>query len=98
MVRALLFLLLVAVVFLLVIVFAWQNPGDVTLNLLFADVTVSRALAFAVAIAAGWVWGLISALAYIARLVGERRTLRKRVRLAEMEIKNLRSLPMHDAG
>jgi hypothetical protein len=43
-------------------------------------------------------WGVISVLSYVFRLLGERRRLRKQIRVANTELNNLRALPMHDAN
>ena len=98
MLRSLLMLLAVVILLLVVVVFALGNPGTIELDLAFGKYEVKTALAFAIAIAGGWVWGVLSVAAYIFKLWGERRALRKRIRLADAELNNLRALPMHDAG
>lgn len=98
MVRTLLFALVIIVLVLLVVLFSWRNPGSMEVDLIFRSFEVSKALAFAATIAIGWSWGLLSALAYIVKLLNERRRLNKRVRLADAELSNLRNLPMQDAG
>lgn len=98
MVRTLLFLLVVVFVALIAVVFAWLNPGTISLDLAFGKFDVLKSLAFALTLAVGWALGLVSALAYLLKVTNERRKLRKAVRLAEAELSNLRSLPLHDAG
>ncbi len=98
MVRTLLSLLLVVVFALLVVIFSWRNPGTLEIDLAFGNYEVSKSIAFVVTLAIGWVWGLLTALVFIVRLMGDRRRLRKRVRLADAELNNLRSLPIQDAG
>ena len=98
MVRTLLSLLVIALFALVVVVFSWRNPGTIELDLAFGTYEFSKPIAFVVTLAIGWLWGLLTALVYIFRLMGERRRLRKRVRLADAELNNLRSLPIHDAG
>lgn len=98
MVRSLLLLLAFVLMFLVVVVFALSNPGMLTLDLAFTTVEVKTSIAFAVAVAGGWIWGAISMLAYVAQLWRDRRSLRKQVRLANTELNNLRALPVHDAG
>ena len=99
MVRSLLSVVLILVLFLLVVIFSWRNPGTLELDLAFGKFEeVPTALAFAVTVAIGWIWGLLTALAYIVRLMNDRRKLRKKVRLADAELNNLRSIPMHDGG
>ena len=79
-------------------VFAWNNPGTLDVDIAFTrfeDVSVS--VAFAVALAVGWLAGLLSAGVALARMAGERRRLRRKLRLAEAEVSSLRNLPLQDA-
>jgi len=88
-------LLLVA---LLTAVFAYNNPGSVPIDIGFARLEeVSIALAFAICFSLGWLFGLVTAGLIIFRMAGERRRLRRDVKLAEAEVKSLRSLPLQDA-
>lgn len=98
MARGLVFLLLVVVVLLVSALFASQNPGVIELDLIFAKIEVLKSLAFTMTLAAGWVLGLLSASLYVVKSINERRKLRKTIKLAEIELKNLRNLPMQDAG
>jgi uncharacterized integral membrane protein len=98
MVRTLLLLLAVVLLFLVVVVFSLSNPGTMELDLAVGKYEVKTAVAFAVAVAGGWLWGVISVLSYVFRLLGERRRLRKQIRVANTELNNLRALPMHDAN
>ncbi len=89
-------LLLVA---LLTAVFAYNNPETVALDVGFTRFDeVSIALAFAVCIGLGWIFGLITAGMALFRMAGERRRLRRDLKLAEAEVSSLRSLPLHDAN
>ena len=89
-------LLLVA---LLTAVFTYNNPGTVALDVGFTRLEeVSIALAFAVCFAIGWLFGLVTAGSALFRMVGERRRLRRDLKLAEAEVSTLRSLPLHDAN
>ena len=73
------------------------NPGTVQLNLGFGTVEASISLAFVVAFACGWVFGVISMGLYAFKLIRERRGLRKNLRNTESEVASLRSLPVSDA-
>jgi len=46
----------------------------------------------------GWLFGVASASVYLLKTMNEKRKLRKSIKLAEVELNNLRSLPMQDAG
>lgn len=98
MIRSLLMLLAVVLMLLVVVVFALGNPGTIELDLAFGKVEVKTALAFAIAVAGGWIWGVLSVMAYVVKLWRERRALRKKIRVADAELNNLRALPMRDAG
>ena len=98
MIRILLIILLVAAFLLLAATFTWLNPGTMTLDLAFGVVESPVFLVLAIAIAAGWLFGLSSCSFYIMRLAHERRRLKRSVQLAEREVSNLRSLPIQDAG
>jgi len=91
----------VVLVFLVILVgmlvFTRLNPGLIEVDLAVAKFETSVPLAFTIAFIAGWLFGILSLVAYVIRLVNERRQLRKSVRLAEAEVSSLRSLPITDA-
>ncbi len=79
-------------------VFAWNNPGTLDVDIAFTRFeNVSVSVAFAVALAVGWLAGLLSAGVALARMAGERLRLRRKLRLAEAEVSSLRNLPLQDA-
>ena len=93
---ALVFALLLAV--LIAAVFAYNNPEQIAIDVGFARIDgVPVPVAFVVCLAIGWVFGLISAGVALMRMSRERRRLRRELKLAEAEVKSLRSLPLHDA-
>ena len=94
--KAGLFLLLI-VIFGVMVVFSYLNTGDVEVNLAFVSVTTSISIAFTLTLVAGWLLGVISMGFYALRLVNERRTLRRALRVSESEVSSLRSLPLSDA-
>ncbi len=95
--RLALFLALFLVV-LIAAVFAYNNPGSIAVDVAFTRFeNVPIAFAFAVALAIGWLFGLLSAGAAVVRMASERRRLRRKLGLAEAEVSSLRSLPLHDA-
>ena len=79
------------------VVFSYLNTGDVEVNLAFVSVTTSISIAFTLTLVAGWLLGVISMGFYALRLVNERRTLRRALRVSESEVSSLRSLPLSDA-
>ena len=95
--RIALFLALFLIV-LIAAVFAYNNSGSIAVDVAFTRFeNVPISVAFAVAIGFGWLFGLLSAGAAVMRIAGERRRLRRKLRLAEAEVSSLRSLPLHDA-
>ncbi len=97
MIRSLLVSILVLFFIGLAAVFAALNPGRVTLDFAFLATDVEKSLAIIAAVAFGWVFGIICAFFGILRLMAQRRTLRRALRLAEQEVQALRSLPVQDA-
>lgn len=89
--------LLVLVIFLAMLVFTRLNPGTLDIDLAFGKVQTSVPLAFAIAFAAGWLFGLLCTAAAVMRLVNERRQLRKLLRSSESELSTLRNRPLSDA-
>lgn len=90
-------ILIVVIVFSAILVFTRLNPGQIEIDLAFGTVEASVALAFTVAIAAGWLFGVLSSGLVLLRLLNERRRLRKALRSNESEISSLRNLPLNDA-
>jgi uncharacterized integral membrane protein len=75
---------LIAILFLLAlaaaVLFTAMNPGEIELELGFAALQVPLGLAFILALALGWLLGLVSALPRILRLANQRRRLRSELR------------------
>ncbi|HWM28128.1 MAG TPA: LapA family protein [Woeseiaceae bacterium] len=90
-------ILLVLLILGLMLVFTRLNPGSVEVDLAVGTFQSSIPLAFTVAFAAGWLFGLLCMALAVARLVNERRRLRKSLRNTEVEISSLRNLPLSDA-
>ncbi len=91
----------VIIVALLIVVamfaFAWANPGEISIDLLFFEWTTHVPAAFTAAFAIGWVFGLLCAGVWMLGLARERRNLKRALRASETEVSSLRSLPMSDA-
>jgi len=97
MVRNLIFFIVIFSGLLLAMVFAALNPGPINLDLAFTETEVQKSLALTVAFGVGWIFGLLCAGIMLIRLISERRKLRKSLRLAEAEVRTLRSMPIQDA-
>jgi len=90
-------ILLLILVFGVIVVFSYLNKGDVEVNLAFVSITTSISIAFTVTLVAGWLLGVISMGVFALRLVNERRSLRRALRVSESEVTSLRNLPLSDA-
>lgn len=97
MIRSLLVSILVLVFIGLAAIFAALNPGRIALDFGFVATNIEKSLAVIGAVAIGWAFGVVSALFGILRLLAQRRSLRRALRLAEQEVQALRSLPVQDA-
>jgi uncharacterized integral membrane protein len=60
--------------------FTWLNPGEIRLDLGFAVFNTPLGVAFVLALAAGWLLGIVSALWWIARISADRRRLRAKLK------------------
>ncbi len=81
------------VVLLMALLFTALNPGPISVNLGFAEISTPKAVALAVAFGLGWLFGLVCLGLVMLRLYFDRRRLRNALRLAEAEVHALRSLP-----
>ncbi|HSG98349.1 MAG TPA: lipopolysaccharide assembly protein LapA domain-containing protein [Woeseiaceae bacterium] len=77
--------------------FTANNTGMIDIDLAFARINTSIPLAFTVAFALGWLFGVLSIGFYVLKLVNERRVLRRSLRVTESEVSSLRNLPLSDA-
>ena len=93
MIRTLYLTLVLVVAALAAAVFAWLNPGDITLDVAFAEVTVPIPFAFATAVAIGWLFGWLSVAVIMARMKADQFFLRRRLRHAREELNHTRRLP-----
>jgi len=90
-------IILFLVILMIMLVFTRLNPGLVEIDLAFGTVESSVPLAFTVTFVMGWLLGLLCTAIFAARLVSERRNLRKQLRNSETEVHTLRNLPIVDA-
>ena len=73
--------------------FAFNNPERITVDVGVARFEgVPASVAFTTAFALGWLFGVASTAFALLRISAERRRLRKELRFAEAEARNLRSL------
>jgi lipopolysaccharide assembly protein A len=97
MIRNMLILFVVISAMALAVVFAALNPGLVQLDLAFFEVELQKSLAFVLAFGVGALFGMVCALLMLLKLLNDRRSLRKALKLAEAEVISLREIPLNDA-
>jgi len=90
-------ILLIVVLFAVMFTFAALNSGQVELDLGFFRRSFPVSMAFAVTFVLGILFGMLCMTAFVFRLVNERRSLRRSLRLSESEVSSLRNLPLSDA-
>jgi uncharacterized integral membrane protein len=90
-------IILLLLIFGVMIVFSYLNTGDVEVNLAFFSISTSISIAFTVTLVLGWLLGVVSMGLFALRIINERRTLRRALRISESEVSSLRNLPLSDA-
>ncbi len=90
-------IVLVVIIFTVMLVFTYLNKGTVELNLVLATVTTSVPVAFTIAFAIGWLFGILCMGVWALRLINDRRNLRRSLKVSESEVTSLRNLPLNDA-
>ena len=89
--------ILIILIVVVMATFTANNTGMIDIDLAFAKVNTSIPLAFTVAFALGWVFGILCIGFFALKLINERRVLRRSLKLTENEVSSLRSLPLSDA-
>jgi uncharacterized integral membrane protein len=92
--RRLAFVAVLLVLMLLTGVFAYSNPDPVDIDIgVMRFEQVSLAAAFAIVLAVGWLFGLLSAGIALWRSAGEKRRLRQDLKYAEAELRTRQTNP-----
>ena len=89
--------LLILLIFSAMVVFTAGNPDEVSIKLLHWEISSPVSLAFTVAFAIGWLFGVACMGIFALRIANERRLLRRSLRMSENEVSSLRNLPLSDA-
>ena len=90
-------IVLVVIIFAAMLVFTYHNKGTLDIDLILTTVTTSVPVAFTIAFAIGWLFGIVCMGAWALRLINDRRNLRRSLRVSESEVTSLRNLPLNDA-
>jgi putative membrane protein len=89
--------LLILLIFSVMVVFTADNPDNVSIKFLHWEILSPVSLAFTVAFAIGWIFGVACMGLYALKIANERRMLRRSLRMSEHEVSSLRNLPLSDA-
>ncbi len=90
-------IVLVVIIFTAMLVFTYLNKGTIDVNLVLGTVTTSMPVAFTIAFAIGWLFGILCMGFWALRLINDRRNLRRSLKVSESEVTSLRNLPLNDA-
>jgi uncharacterized integral membrane protein len=93
-------IILIIVLFVLMFTFTALNTGQIELDLGFFKRSFPVSVAFAATFVLGIVFGMLcmtGMTAFVFRMIKERRTLRRSLRVSESEVSSLRNLPLSDA-
>ena len=88
---------LVIIILAAVIYLTALNSGEVELDLIFFAGTFGVTQILVGAFVVGTLFGMLCMTAFVFRLINERRTLRRALRMSESEVSSLRNLPLSDA-
>jgi uncharacterized membrane protein YciS (DUF1049 family) len=89
--------ILIVLIAIIMLAFTMGNTGMIDIDLMFTRFNTSIPLAFTVAFALGWLFGILCMGFFALKLINERRLLRRSLKLTENEVSSLRSLPLSDA-
>ena len=89
--------ILILILFVAMFTFTALNAGQIELDLAFFEGTYPISVVLAATFVIGVIFGMLCMTAFVFRLISERRTLRRSLRMTESEVSSLRSLPLSDA-
>jgi len=90
-------IILIVVLFVFMFTFTALNTGQVELDLGFFKHSYPISMAIAATFVLGILFGMLCMTAFVFRLINERRSLRRSLRVSESEVSSLRNLPLSDA-
>jgi putative membrane protein len=88
---------LVVVILVTMLTFTALNSGTIDLDLAFFAGTYPISVVLVVIFVVGTIFGMLCMTAFVFRLIKERHTLRRSLRMSESEVSSLRNLPLTDA-
>ncbi len=88
---------LVLIILVTMLTFTALNSGTIDLDLAFFAGTYPISVVLVVIFVVGTIFGMLCMTAFVFRLINDRRTLRRSLRMSESEVSSLRNLPLSDA-
>ena len=90
-------IILIVVLFVVMFTFTALNTGEIEVDLGFFKATWPISMTLAGTFVLGMIFGMLCMTAFVFRLINERRSLRRSLRISESEVSSLRNLPLSDA-
>jgi putative membrane protein len=89
--------LLLLIILVIVFTFTALNSGTIELDMAFFAGTYSISIIVIVTFIVGILFGMLCMMAFVFRIINDRRILRRALRMSESEVSSLRTLPLSDA-
>ena len=90
-------IILIVALFVVMFTFTALNTGEIEVDLGFVERTWPISMTLAGTFVMGMLFGMLCMTAFVFRLINERRSLRRSLRISESEVSSLRNLPLSDA-
>ena len=88
---------LLVIILLIVFTFTALNAGTIDLDMAFFAGTYSISIVVIITFIVGILFGMLCMMAFVIRIINDRRILRRALRMSESEVTSLRNLPLSDA-
>ena len=89
--------LLLAIILVIVFTFTMLNAGTIDLDMAFFAGTYPISMVVIATFIVGILFGMLCMMVFAFRIINDRRTLRRALRMSESEVSTLRNLPLSDA-
>ncbi len=89
--------LLLVIILVIVFTFTALNSGTIELDMAFFAGTYSISIVVITTFIIGILFGMLCMMSFVLRIINDRRTLRRALRMSESEVSSLRNLPLSDA-
>ncbi|NIV18113.1 MAG: DUF1049 domain-containing protein [Woeseiaceae bacterium] len=90
-------IVLIVILFAAMFTFTALNTGQIELDLGFVKRSYPISMTLVATFVLGMIVGMLCMTAFVFRMINERRTLKRSLRMSESEVSSLRNLPLSDA-